>query len=207
MKKINKRVIRNILIIVLVLVIILTYGIKRYRLEKEYEFWLFRDYTQWFDIQTCREIGYANEIEYDLSELKLTDAMIEAVANWDAEGLDYFCNYENDIVAETAQGALVIEEHTLAVNEEYIGRSNPVYKKFGEEAIANALIRILFGDAGWSVGKETYYSSYESVLDIEPKLFLDCMEIVDREAPHRMKDSAIIELWYDAVREIRQKNL
>ena len=207
MKKINKRVIRNILIIVFVLVIILTYGIKRYRLEKEYEFWLFCGYTQWFDIQTCRELGYANEIVYDLPELKLTDAMIEAVAKWDAEGLGYFCNYDYDISDAVVQEALMIEENTLAVNDDYIGRSNPIYKKFGEEAIANALIRILFGDAGWSEGKETYYSSYESVLDIDPKLFLDCMQIVDREAPHRMEDSAVIDLWYDAVWEIRQKNL
>lgn len=121
--------------------------------------------------------------------------VIEAIKEWNGEGMSSFCTEDVDEIAEKL---LNIEGGEVEINEDRCFGLNDVkgYDEDEEEDCKkDAMILILYGNKGITIDGKTYTGQYDNVAEIPPELFSACIRDIDSVVGGNQSASVIEEEW------------
>lgn len=118
---------------------------------------------------------------------------IEAIKEWNENGLASFCpsvDVKNDL------GDFYFNDIGVAVTLNRDGwYQTEDLAEYSDEEITNAMLLILYGKSGIELDDGRCISAFDSVTEIEPRLFSICVTEINRKIAPNSADDAIQDLW------------
>lgn len=118
--------------------------------------------------------------------------VIQAIKEWNEDGLNSFCNNIN--INQMNTEFFCSENRTLYLNKSGWGSIKGI-NKYSDTEIMDAMILLLGGEKGIVIDGVIYNSSLDNVTDIDPNLFSICINEINNECARNTGDLSIQYQW------------
>lgn len=135
--------------------------------------------------------------------------VIEAIKEWDAEGLASFFQGEtlDDVrkeeVADIASKLLCVNEEGVVINTDGCRNLN-LLEEYDENCKKEAMLFLIYGNKGMTIEGETYTSNYKSIIDIPVEVFLVCIQDINEMITNNQGNRSIEKQWQNKIEDLME---